>query len=387
MRHRILGLIGVGLIGLSLVVVFASYNRIFVPVVPATVIADRSGLLLDPKSDVTLHGVTIGEARTVESAGGKAVIRIAIDREHAGLVPEDVSARIVAPTVFGTKFIELVPPPAPSRQVIAAESTIRTENVGTETNSVFQGLIGLLTAVKPAKMNATLGAMATALRGQGERLGTLVSDLNTYLTRFTPTLPALDEDLRALPEVAETYADVAPDLTRITGNTTTLSRTVQDEEVGLGALLLSLRRTSDDGRAVLNDHGQQLVDLLDTMRPTSQLLSYYSPTFPCALANSNALRLASAQSVGGQYNGIHGVITLMPGQEGYQKGADDPVMVPPGAPPRCYPGLVPYGPHYEFPDGTTTPDFYRQKTEVVSPLQLAKQMLGPAIEPYVDGGR
>ncbi|KAA9163650.1 MCE family protein [Amycolatopsis acidicola] len=386
LRYKLFGLLGVCVLGLAIFLVYASYNETFVPVVRAEVIADRSGLLLDDKADVTLHGMTIGEARSVDLVEGQARIEIAIDSEYADAVPHNVTARIIAPTVFGAKYIDLVPPSAPSAEAITAGETIRAESVSTETDSMFDSLMNLLTTVQPAKLDATLGAIATALQGKGAELGRFVTNLNTYLTRFNPTLPALDQDLKALPGVTNTYADVAPDILKIAGNTTTLSQTVQDKEPGLSALLLSLGRVSDDGRSLLADQGQQLVNLLDTMRPTTQLLAYFSPEFPCTFSTINNLRKASAQAVGGQYNGIHGIITFMPGQPGYQKGIDDPKTVTGGGP-KCYPTLQAYGQHYEFPDGTTTPDFYRQTTQVVDPLDLAREMLGPGIVPFVGTGR
>ncbi|NKQ51566.1 MCE family protein [Amycolatopsis sp. K13G38] len=384
-RYKLFGLLGVCVLALALFGVFASYNQMFVPVLRAEVVADRSGLLLDPKADVTLHGITVGEARTIDAVGGKAVIGIAIRREYAGDIPDNVGAQIISPTVFGAKFIDLVPAPSPSTRPIGEGAVIKATAVSTETNSVFDNLMRLLTTVKPAKLNATLGAVATALRGQGHNLGQFVSDLNTYLSRFNPTLPAVNQDLAALPDVAGTYADVAPDVLRIVDNATTLSRTVQDKEAGLHAMLLSLTRVSDDGRALLQDQGQQLVNLLDVMRPTTQLLAYYSPEFPCTFATVNTMRLSSSQAVGGLYNGISGSITFMPGQPGYQKGLDDPKVAATN-PPKCYPSLVSNGPHYAFDDGTTTPDFYRRTTTIVSPLELAQQLLGPAIAPYVGGG-
>jgi phospholipid/cholesterol/gamma-HCH transport system substrate-binding protein len=385
LRYQLFGLLGVGLIALSLFAIAASYTQLFVPVVHAEVIADRSGLLLDRKADVTLRGITIGEARSIDAVDGKAVIQIAIDRAYTDAVPANVTAEIIAPTVFGAKFIDLVPPLLPSTLAISDGTVIPAMSVSTETNSVFESLMALLTAVEPSKLNATLGALATALRGQGSDLGQFVTDLNTYLERFNPTLPAVEADLRMLPGVADTYGDVAPDVVRILDNTSALSQTIQDKEAGLHALLLSVTRVSDDGRSLLTDNGQQLVDMFDTLRPTTQLLAYYSPAFPCTFNLVNTLRISGADALGGQYNGIHGIATIMTGQPGYQKGRDDPKVAEKG-PPRCYPALQAHAPHRSFDDGTTTIDFERRTTRVLSPLEMAQQLLGPAIVPYVSGG-
>ena len=384
-RSRLFGLVGVAVLGLSVSFVYASYTEMFAPVVNAQVVTDRSGLLLDDKADVTLRGIKVGEVRSISLVGGQAVIDIAIDSQYAGVIPANVGAQITAPTVFGAKFVDLVPPRAPDAQPIADGVVIRAVRVGTEANSVFQSLMSLLTAVKPAELGATLGAVATALQGHGAQLGRFIDDLHSYLTQFNPTLPALNQDLATLPNVTATYAAVAPDVLRIAGNATALSTTLQDKQAGLAALLLSVTRVSDDATTELDSNGQQLVNLFETLRPTTQLLAYYSPEFPCLLANVNTMRISSTADVGGQYNGIHGLVTFMPGQAGYQPGVDNPVVAASG-PPRCYPAMVDHGAHQTFNDGTHSVDFNRQTTVVVSPLQLAQELLGSGITPYVGGG-
>src|SRR4051812_20588185 len=114
LRHQLFGLVGLGVIALSVFAIMASYTQLFVPVVHAEVIADRSGLLLDRKADVTLRGIKIGEARSIDPVAGKAVVQIAIDRGYTDAVPVNSTAQIIAPTVFGAKFIDLVPPLSPS---------------------------------------------------------------------------------------------------------------------------------------------------------------------------------------------------------------------------------------------------------------------------------
>ncbi|GAA5148923.1 MCE family protein [Pseudonocardia eucalypti] len=385
MRYKWFGLLGLGALALAVFAIVAAYTQLFVPVVHAKVIAARSGLLLDRKADVTLRGIKIGEARAIDAVGGSAVIQIAIDREYADAVPANVTAQIVAPTVFGAKFIDLVPPRSPSTQALGDGAVIQATGVPTETNSVFESVMALLSTVRPAKLNATLGATATALRGQGADLGRFITDLNAYLTRFNSTLPAVSADLRMLPGVTATYADVAPDVLRLLGNASALSDTLQDKEDELNPMLRSVARTSDDARALLDESGRKLVDFADTARPVTRVFADYAPGYPCMFGVVNTLRIGGTEAMGGQYNGIHGIVTFLPGQPGYQKGRDDPKVGEKSAP-RCWPALLAHSPHRVFDDGTTTPDFYRRKTEVVGPLALAQQLLGPAILPYVRGG-
>jgi phospholipid/cholesterol/gamma-HCH transport system substrate-binding protein len=384
-RYKLYGLLGVGLIGLSIFAVAAGYTQMFVPVVHAKVVADRSGLLLEPKAAVSLRGIKVGTVRSVRPADGQAVVDIAIDRKYVNAIPQNIGAQIIAPTIFGAKFVDLTAPALPSQQSITNGAVLQARHIQTEVNSVFDSLMALLTSVKPAQLDATLGALATALQGHGGQIGQLVGDLNNYLTQFNPTLPVLRQDLAALPNVVGTYAGAAPNLVQILGNSSVLSQTVQDKQAGLAAFWVSVTRMSDDGRRTIAADGPKLVDLLDTLRPTSQVLAYYSPEFPCMFDQANKIRYSDELSVGGLYDGINMSVGFLPGQQGYQQGKDNPVVGAKGSP-MCYPYGQAYLPHYAFNDGTTTIDYTRSRTEVVGPVDLAKQLLGPAIEKYVGSG-
>ncbi len=53
---------------------------------------------------------------------------------------------------------------------------LRSDNVSTEVNTVFENLVDLLDQIDPAKLNAILSALAEGVRGQGERIGEATTD-------------------------------------------------------------------------------------------------------------------------------------------------------------------------------------------------------------------
>src|SRR5665647_1723184 len=86
-----------------------------------------------------------------------------------------LSARILPKTLFGERFVDLIIPTNPSAQSIAEGDTIGQDRtrVAIELETVFDNLLPLLRTVKPEKLAATLGALATALDGRGTQLGTI----------------------------------------------------------------------------------------------------------------------------------------------------------------------------------------------------------------------
>ena len=127
-----------------------------------------------------------------------------------------------------------------------------------EINTVFQQLVSVLAQIDPPKLNESLGALAQAFSGRGPKLGQSLSDLDSFLARLEPSLPAFSHDLAVLPAVANAYADAAPDLVKTAANATRISKTIVDEQHNLDALLISAIGLADIGNDVLSTNRQPL---------------------------------------------------------------------------------------------------------------------------------
>ena len=101
----------------------------------------------------------------------------------------------------------------------------------------------MLDKIDPAKLNETLGAIATAFDGRGEKIGKTLTDFNAFLAKIEPSLPNLSRDLEAAAPTLGAYADAAPDLVRTVDNTTQISHTIVDEQQNLDEFLVSLNRS------------------------------------------------------------------------------------------------------------------------------------------------
>ena len=63
---------------------------------------------------------------------------------------------------------------------------LRSRNVSTEVNTIFQNLVGVLNQIDPAKLNAVLSALGEGFRGKGEAIGQATTDLNQVLMAVNP---------------------------------------------------------------------------------------------------------------------------------------------------------------------------------------------------------
>src|SRR5580693_891468 len=192
------------LTGLATVVVLAAivavavglFRGSFTKSVPVTVLSSRAGLVMNVDAKVKMHGVQVGKVDSIESRpNGQAVLHLAMYPSDLHLIPANVLVDITAPTVFGAKFVDLVPPAEPSARSLHAGQVLDSQHVTVEVNTVFKHLTEVLGTLDPAKLNETLGAVSQALSGRGEKIGQAFSDLDSFLAKFDPSLSALSHDI------------------------------------------------------------------------------------------------------------------------------------------------------------------------------------------------
>ncbi len=263
----------------------AIYNKEFERVTMVTVKADRAGLQLAKFGDVRVNGALVGQVREVTQDGEQAEIHIALQPSAAEKIPSNVSVEILPTTLFGQKFVSFVSPDTPSGDPLTDGTVIPADRVETnvELSQVLADLFPLLRAVRPADLNATLNALATALEGRGEQLGATMDELGQYLDAIDDHLPTLRQDLVELAEVADAYDVAAPDLLDTLANVTVTSKTVVEKQEELDVFFSDLGGLAQTSTRILRDNERNLVRVGQVTEPVLALLAEYSPEFPCLL--------------------------------------------------------------------------------------------------------
>ncbi|MBR7539416.1 MCE family protein, partial [Mycobacterium tuberculosis] len=88
------------------------------------------------------------------------------------------------------------------------------------------------------KLNAVMGAVDTALSGQGKQIGASLDQLSGLLAKTNPHLNELNEAITQAAGATTVYADAMPDLMRTIDNATFLGNTLLDNSANLDALLI-----------------------------------------------------------------------------------------------------------------------------------------------------
>lgn len=303
----------------------------FTESVPVTVISQRAGLVMNPDAKVKMRGVQVGKVDSIEPLpNGQAAIHLAMDPSQLRYIPSNVLVDIASSTVFGAKSVLLVEPDQPSLQRLHGGQTLQGKHVMVEINTVFQQLVSVLSHIDPPKLNESLGALAQAFSGRGAKLGQSLNDLDSFLAKLEPSLPAFRHDLEALPVVSNAYADAASDLVKTAANATRISKTIVDEQNNLDALLISAIGLADVGNDVLAVNRQPLTDVMHLLVPTTDLTNEYGPALTCSFGG--LIQIGHGAPLSEPSINISASLTL--GAERYRYPTNLPKVAATGGP-RC----------------------------------------------------
>lgn len=351
---RTVRLAGVGLVLVIVAAVgltAAFYTRAFANPAEITLETSRAGLVMDPGGKVKMRGVEVGRVGSVERVGDGVEIVLEISRDKLDGIPADVVAEIRATTVFGAKYVELVPrqggdPGVGGGAVLADGATIKASGVTTEINTVFDGLDRVLSGVDIASLNGTLTVLAQTLSGRGDDIAAVAEQADAYLTKLEPLLPQLRRDLREVARVARLGVEVSPALLAILRNATVTAGTVSDEQRALDRLLVDLSLLGGRAEELLGENGDALATLLERVRPTAATLRAYSTELPCFLKGLDETRKIMADVIGGTDATLRAFVSVRSQLSHYTYPNDLPGY-PQGRGPDCHglprlaDGLVP----------------------------------------------
>ena len=366
------------LIAIAAVIAFSvgAFRGSFTPSAPVTVLSPRAGLMMNNNARVTMRGVEVGKVESIEALpNGQAAVHLAMDPSQLHLIPANVQVEMSSPTVFGAKYVQLMPPAEPSPQPLQAGQVLDAQHVTVEINTVFDQLTAVLSKIEPAKLNETLGALAKALNGRGQKLGNALVDLDEFFATVNRSLPALSNDLVMAPEVFNAYADAAPDLIKTVANATRLSQTIVDEQHDLDAFLVSVIGLADIGNDVVGTNEQALTDVLRLLVPTTDLTNRYNQALNCALAG--LVPLAKAPPL--PLPGVVVSVSFTLGTERYRYPQDLPKVAATGGPQCQLLPKVPMEAHPPFVvmDVGANPTQYGNQGILLNSDGLKQLLFGP----------
>lgn len=215
---------------------------------------DRPGFNIDDTSTVKIRGVTVGGIKRIELLES-GVVELTLNLRKEIRIPESATARIEPLSVFGPKFVDIIPGAGEGEGPYLAPGDRLAETVApSEVVETLEGFATVLESFEPEKLGIILTELARGLGGLGKDLGATVTAADQLSRDFIANREEID---------------------RLLGDSVALGDTLEPR----GRTLV---RIAETGASVLDLLQQQEDQLADSLQTVAQLASDLALTIDTA---------------------------------------------------------------------------------------------------------
>ncbi|RBM12574.1 mammalian cell entry protein [Prauserella sp. PE36] len=226
-------------------------------------------------SPVQFRGVPVGRLAAVDGGPGGSNLSLDLDPALLDRVPANVQVRLLPRTLFGDQYIDLAVPRGAEPEGSLAGGAVLTADTSGRTVRLYDAyarLYELITALRPAELQAALTALADTLRGRGAELGAMIDDAAELTGTARPLIDSLGEDLTTVAELVRDLSASAPDLMRALDDAVALSRTVVAERRSLGEVLAAGIDLTAQSERMLVGNADRVIRLAHSTEPIADVL-------------------------------------------------------------------------------------------------------------------
>ena len=238
-----------GLAGLTVLALLASYGvrysfGAYEPGYDLTAHFEGAGQNLDTQSVVKLRGVDVGQVESISLGDDdRAAVQMRID---PGVdVPASAVAVIRPISIFGPKFIDLIPGPGEGEGPYLGDGDeITRTRPALELNDILGEANELLDAVDPEDLTTILHTFAEGVDGLDEEIAASVDNADTVLTGMAASSEDRHELLDNMATIADDLADQGDTIAGIGANAREALPTISEHEQDFAGLLEATSRLS-----------------------------------------------------------------------------------------------------------------------------------------------
>jgi phospholipid/cholesterol/gamma-HCH transport system substrate-binding protein len=300
------------LIGLASILLFVGMARVGIaasfgeydPGYELTARFEEAGQNLDTESPVKIRGVDVGRVESIVLDDGAALVTMHLN--PGTQVPQSAVAEVRPISVFGPKFIDLVPGDGESDGPFYGDGDEIAETASPlELTDVLDETAQLLEAIEPEHFTTILRTFANGIDGLGGPMGESITDGQEVMDSMIASSADREELLRGAALLSEALADHGDDIVQTGRNFHEFGPTVVAHENDLAGLLAATSRLSSDLASVMSDN-------VDVMGPSLEAGTELADT------TANDLRgLVGYIEFVLNYSTVLNNITRVPSAEGY----------------------------------------------------------------------
>lgn len=279
-RNAILGAVTVLLMAASVYVLALFLGGRFKSGNEVSATFARAGQLLRDGSDVKMRGVLVGSVSDIDvERSGKARVTMLMQPEQQ--IPANVNAAIRAKTLFGEKFIDLIPPKTPEGRLTDGDEIPQSRTTPPiEVEAILEKGVPLLEAIDPEAFGASLHALAEALTGNEDAIRRANVQSLKLLTETERTLPNLERNLVHLRHFASALNQTDTDLTDALDGLTAVGEVIRDHPEAFERVVAGLVPLASDLGDILTARKRDLSDLAGKGAAVLRAVAERAPKLP-----------------------------------------------------------------------------------------------------------
>jgi len=320
------GLITILVAALVLLVIFGKSSGVIGGPQKISAVLGNAGGSLANGADVKMRGIIVGKVTGIsrDPSGG---VRVGIDMfgNQLSHIPQNSVARILPATVFGTSYVDLVTHGQVSGQKLRSGAVVPADKTqGTlELQKALDDIDTLVKVLRPAQLNSTLSSIAMALDGRGAEIGNTIDQVDAFLQRLGPQVPAIRSDITKLATNLDIVERSAPDFFAGLSDALGPLHTIASHGKELSTLLKGGKTVADEANALTTKVRPDLVRFLNK---SARVLHVYYLERHAAFTNAfAAIRMVSSRLTTVVKHGwVDNTLIIQPSAPGYYTSKDCP---------------------------------------------------------------
>ncbi len=235
---------------------------------------------------VRYHGIIVGYVVDLDRVSDGYSVEMLVENEHAGSIPASATARVLPSTLFGSEYVELLGDKGGSVEALESGDVIEadTSQKSLRLMESFDTAERLIDAVDVEQLTQATSTLAEALDGNGEAVGEFIERADRYVTTLDGDSELFFGTLAATAEALDTLADIEPDLVSAAEHARTTADTIVAKRSQIRRLMEGGTDLADRGTALLDEHGDALVDLTRTSAVPMSIFAEHGPNLRLILA-------------------------------------------------------------------------------------------------------
>jgi phospholipid/cholesterol/gamma-HCH transport system substrate-binding protein len=165
-------------------------------------------------------------------------------------------------------------------------------------------------------------------------MGEAITAANDVLKQINPRSDTIRADFQALGGFSDAYSGAAQDILATLDALNTTGPTITNHAKALDSLLLNVTGLANSGIDLLGPNKDNLVNAINDLEPTTQLLHKYNPQYTCMLVGMKWALDNGAYYVAGGHNGYSLIADagLLLGNDPYTYPENLPIVAAKGGP-------------------------------------------------------